>query len=70
MRARKLRLFLTQPFFTTEAYTGLPGEYVSLAQTLEGCSAILSGECDDLPESAFRFTGGIEQVGAKAKDES
>lgn len=65
-RARKLRHFLTRPFFTTEAFTKLPGEYVSLQQTLEGCAAILSGRCDDVPEEAFRFTGSLQQVKVRA----
>jgi F0F1-type ATP synthase beta subunit len=65
--ARRLRLFLTQPFFTTEEYTKLPGEYVSLQQTLEGCRAILSGSMDQLPADAFHFTGTLDQVHRKAK---
>jgi len=66
-RARRLQRFLSQPFFVAEVYTGVPGAYVSRADTIKGCDAILKGEHDDLPESAFYMKGTIEQVVADAK---
>jgi F-type H+-transporting ATPase subunit beta len=69
-RARRLQRFLTQPFAVTEAFTGMPGRSVPLADTLAGCHAILDGEADDWPESALYMIGGIEEarrtVGAAA----
>jgi len=59
-RARKLQNFLTQPFFTAEAYTGKKGEYVPLADTLEGCERILSGHLDDQPEEPLYMIGALE----------
>jgi F-type H+-transporting ATPase subunit beta len=56
-RARKLQNFLTQPFFTAEAYTGKKGEYVPLAATLDGCQRILAGDLDDQPEESFYLIG-------------
>lgn len=67
LRARRLHRFLTQPLPGAEPWTNLPGEQVSLAQTLKGCEAILNGQHDDLPEEAFYFAGAIEQVVEKAK---
>lgn len=61
-RARKLERFLTQPFVVTEAFTGLPGCSVSLADTLAGCEAILNGECDDWRESSLFMIGTLEEV--------
>jgi F-type H+-transporting ATPase subunit beta len=58
-RARKLQNFLTQPFFTAEAYTGKKGEYVPLADTLEGCERILSGQLDDHPEESLYMIGAL-----------
>lgn len=58
-RARRLQNFLTQPFFTGQLYTGKPGEYVRLEETLEGCEAILSGACDSQPEEAFYMVGAL-----------
>jgi F-type H+-transporting ATPase subunit beta len=66
-RARRLTRFLTQPFQVTEAFTGHPGKSVSLEDTLEGCRAILEGDGDALPESAFYMVGGFEEARAKAK---
>jgi F-type H+-transporting ATPase subunit beta len=66
-RARRLQRFLTQPFFSTEQYTGLPGRYVPLAETLRGFELILSGELDDLPEQAFYMVGTIDEAVEKAK---
>ena len=56
-RARKLQNFLTQPFFVAEAYTGKAGEYVTVAQTVEGCERILSGRMDRVPEEQFYMIG-------------
>ncbi|MBD3291689.1 MAG: F0F1 ATP synthase subunit beta, partial [Armatimonadia bacterium] len=61
-RARRLERFLTQPFFTTEQFTGHTGRLVSLEETLEGCERILSGELDDYPESAFYMIGTIDEA--------
>jgi RNA polymerase sigma factor (sigma-70 family) len=61
-RARKLRRFFAQPFFVAEPYTKRPGSYVPLGEALRGCRAILDGECDDLPEEAFYFTGTLDDV--------
>ncbi|WP_404713018.1 F0F1 ATP synthase subunit beta [Sphingomonas sp. MMS24-J13] len=64
-RARRLQRFLTQPFAVTEAFTGQPGRSVPLADTLEGCRAILAGECDDWPESAFYMVGDLAEARGK-----
>ncbi len=64
-RARRLTRFLTQPFRVTEAFTGQPGRSVPLADTLAGCRAILDGEGDALPESAFYMVGGFDEARAK-----
>lgn len=61
-RARRLRNFLTQPFFVTETFTGVPGQRVSMVQTVEGAAAILDGRCDALPEEALFMIGPISQV--------
>ncbi len=61
-RARRLERFLTQPFFTTEQFTGHTGRLVPLEETLNGCGRILSGELDDYPESAFYMIGGIDEA--------
>jgi RNA polymerase sigma factor (sigma-70 family) len=61
-RARKLRLFLTQPFFVAEPFTQQPGRFVRLEDTLAGCRAILDGGCDELPTAAFLFGGGIDEI--------
>ncbi|HOQ27515.1 MAG TPA: F0F1 ATP synthase subunit beta [Armatimonadota bacterium] len=65
-RARKLQMFLSQPFFVAEAFTGNPGRYVSRQDTVRGFKEILDGKHDDLPEQAFYMVGGIEDVLAKA----
>ncbi len=65
-RARKVQRFLTQPMFVAEAFTGRPGEYVKLADTIEGFKQILDGKHDDLPEQAFYMVGTIEDAVAKA----
>ena len=66
-RARKIQRFLSQPFFVAEVFTGSPGKYVSLKDTIQGFQGILAGEYDDLPEQAFYMVGNIEEAVAKAK---
>lgn len=66
-RARRIQKFLSQPFFVAEAFTGTPGRYVKLEETLKGFSMIVNGEFDDLPEQAFYMAGTIEEVIEKAK---
>ena len=66
-RARKIQRFLSQPFFVAEIFTGSPGKYVSLSDTLAAFKAILNGDHDDLPEQAFYMVGGIEEAVEKAK---
>jgi len=66
-RARKVERFLSQPFFVAEIFTGSPGEYVSLEDTIKGFTMVLTGELDDLPEQAFYLVGNIDQVIAKAE---
>ena len=66
-RARKIQRFLSQSFHVAEQFTGMPGQYVPLAETLRGFEAILGGDCDALPESSFLFAGTIDDVYAKAK---
>ncbi|HEY8686124.1 MAG TPA: F0F1 ATP synthase subunit beta [Chloroflexota bacterium] len=61
-RARKIERFLSQPFFVGERFIGIPGQYVQIAETVRGFKEILDGKCDDLPESAFMYKGGIDQV--------
>ncbi len=66
-RARKIQRFLSQPFFVAETFTGTPGKYVTLKDTLVGFKGIVNGEYDDLPEQAFYMVGGIEEAVEKAK---
>ncbi|MFN4278838.1 F0F1 ATP synthase subunit beta [Thermosynechococcus sp.] len=66
-RARKIERFLSQPFFVAEVFTGAPGKYVTLEETIKGFQMILSGELDDLPEQAFYMVGNIEEAKAKAE---
>ncbi|HCH24568.1 MAG TPA: F0F1 ATP synthase subunit beta [Oceanospirillaceae bacterium] len=66
-RARKIQRFLSQPFFVAEVFTGSPGKYVSLKDTISAFKGILAGEYDELPEQAFYMVGGIDEVVAKAK---
>ena len=68
-RARKLEQFLTQPMFVAERFSGIPGKYVKISDTVEGCQAILKGECDEIPEQSLRYIGGIEEAFDKAKSE-
>jgi F-type H+/Na+-transporting ATPase subunit beta len=66
-RARKIQRFLSQPFFVAEVFTGAPGKYVSLKDTIRGFKGILNGDYDDLPEQAFYMVGSIDEVVEKAK---
>ena len=66
-RARKIERFLSQPFFVAEVFTGSPGKYVDLENTIKGFNMILNGELDDLPEQAFYLVGDINEAIAKAK---
>ena len=66
-RARKIQRFLSQPFHVSEKFTGIEGTYVPLSETVRGFKAIIDGECDELPESAFLFAGTIDEVRAKAE---
>jgi F-type H+/Na+-transporting ATPase subunit beta len=66
-RARKIQRFLSQPNFVAEQFTGQPGEYVKLEDTIKGFQEILEGKHDDLPEQAFYMVGTIEQAVAKAR---
>jgi F-type H+-transporting ATPase subunit beta len=66
-RARKIQRFLSQPFHVAEVFTGSPGKYVSLADTIRGFKMIVDGECDALPEQAFYMVGTIEEAFEKAK---
>ena len=61
-RARKIQRFLTQPFFVAEAFTGSPGRYVKLEDTIKGFTEIIEGKHDDLPEGAFYMAGTIEEA--------
>ena len=65
-RARKVQKFLSQPFHVAENFTGVPGKYVPLKETVKGFKAILDGEMDEYPEWAFFNVGGIEEVKEKA----
>jgi F-type H+-transporting ATPase subunit beta len=65
-RARKIERFFSQPFFVAERFTGIPGRYVPLKETVSGFREILEGKCDDLPEQAFMMAGTIEDVREKA----
>jgi F-type H+-transporting ATPase subunit beta len=66
-RARRIQRFLSQPFFVAEAFTGTPGKYVKLEDTIKGFKRIVEGELDDLPEQAFYMRGGIDEVIASAE---
>ncbi len=67
-RARKIEKFLSQPFFVAEVFTGSPGKYVTLQETLEGFGGILKGKYDHIPENAFYMVGSIQEVLEKAKN--
>jgi F-type H+-transporting ATPase subunit beta len=66
-RARKIQKFLSQPFFVAEQYTGIPGKYLSIKESIEGFRGICRGDYDQVPEQAFYMVGGIEEVLEKAK---
>ncbi|MCK9425896.1 MAG: F0F1 ATP synthase subunit beta [Ignavibacteriaceae bacterium] len=66
-RARRIQRFFSQPFFVASQFTGYDGKYVKLADTIKGFSAIINGDCDNIPEQAFMYVGNIEEVYAKAK---
>ncbi|HUO81572.1 MAG TPA: F0F1 ATP synthase subunit beta [Gammaproteobacteria bacterium] len=67
-RARKIQRYLSQPFFVAEVFTGKPGKYVSLKDTIRGFKAIVAGEYDHLPEQAFYMVGAIEEAEERAKE--
>ncbi len=67
-RARKIQRYLSQPFFVAEVFTGSPGKYVSLKDTISGFKGILAGDYDDMPEQAFYMVGSIEEAVEKAKN--
>ncbi len=67
-RARKMQRFLSQPFFVAEAFSGTPGKYVSLSETIRGFKEILSGQHDDLPEQAFYMVGTIDEAVEKGRE--
>jgi F-type H+-transporting ATPase subunit beta len=66
-RARKIQRFLSQPFFVAEVFTGAPGKYVSLRDSIKGFKGIVDGEYDHLPEQAFYMVGTIDEAVEKAK---
>jgi F-type H+-transporting ATPase subunit beta len=66
-RARKIQRFLSQPFHVAEAFTGTPGVYVKLEDTIRGFKELVAGQHDDLPEQAFYMVGTIEEARAKAE---
>lgn len=68
MRARKIQNFLSQPFHVAEVFTGAPGKYVPLKETIRGFKMIVNGECDELPEQAFYMVGTIDEAFEKAKN--
>ena len=67
-RARKIQRFLTQPFFVGEVFTGIPGKYVPIAETVKGFLEIIEGKHDDLPEQAFYMVGNIEEAVQKGEE--
>ena len=66
-RARKIQRFLSQPFFVAEVFTGLPGIYTPVDETVESFEALVNGDLDDVPEQAFLNVGGVESVLEKAR---
>ncbi|MBZ0202325.1 MAG: F0F1 ATP synthase subunit beta, partial [Ignavibacteria bacterium] len=66
-RARKVQKFLSQPFFVAEQFTGSKGKYVKIEESIKGFKAIVSGECDDIPENAFYMVGNLDEALEKAK---
>ncbi len=67
-RARRIERFLSQPFNVAEQFTGRPGKYVALADTVKGFKDIMSGKCDDLPEQAFLMVGTIDEAFEQAQE--
>jgi len=65
-RARKIQRFLSQPFHVAEQFTGMPGRYVKIEDTIRGFKMLINGELDDLPEQAFLYCGDIEEAMEKA----
>ena len=61
-------MFLTQPMFVAQRFTGTPGKYVKIEDTVQGCQAILKGDCDELPEQALRYIGTIDEAFEQTKD--
>lgn len=68
-RARKLEKYLTQPMFVAQRFTGKPGKYVKIEDTVQGCQAILKGDCDEVPEQALAYIGTIDEAFEQAKSE-
>ena len=68
-RARKIEKYLTQPMFVAQRFTGKPGKYVRIEDTVEGCQAILRGDCDEIPEQALAYIGTIDEAFEQAKSE-
>jgi F-type H+-transporting ATPase subunit beta len=66
-RARKIQRFLSQPFSVAEAFTGTPGKYLPIKETVRGFREILDGKHDEIPEALFLFAGGIDEVVERAK---
>ena len=66
-RARKIQRFLSQPFHVAETFTGTPGKYVEIKDTIAGFKEIIDGRCDDIPEQAFFMMGNLEEVRARAE---
>ncbi len=67
-RARRIERFLSQPFFVAEQFTGIPGSFVSLEDSVRDFKMIVDGEVDSLPEQAFYMVGGIEEAQAKGRE--
>jgi F-type H+-transporting ATPase subunit beta len=67
-RARKVQRFLSQPFHVAEQFTGTPGKYVPIKETLEAFKEVISGNMDDIPEQAFYMVGNLDEVHEKAKE--
>ena len=67
-RARKIQKFLSQPFFVAEQFTGIPGKYLSVSESIESFKGICEGKYDHIPEQAFYMLGGIDEVLEKAND--
>ncbi|EQD71416.1 protein containing ATPase, F1/V1/A1 complex, alpha/beta subunit [mine drainage metagenome] len=67
-RARKIERFFSQPFHVAEVFTGSPGKYVTLKETIRGFKMICDGDCDQLPEQAFYMVGGIDEAFKKAEE--